>query len=224
MVRAGVRKAKRLQLRITKAVYQSFNAVALFAEGAVFCIVALIVRQIFRTEYRLNGNVFNRLHIAVDGRHTFHDAAIILDTFDALVDGFAGSDRSHQNEHVLAADHRLDVVPENQLAVGIVFRRDHINTAMRIQRHKTAVGEFVGKAGADDFGSVQTNNGIHNGSGHIMLHQCLGYAGSFAQTAFQGGDVDIIIDVAVVGGEMALYNLKGYSSVVRINFDHAIFH
>ena len=160
-----------------------------------------------------------------DGGNAGHGAAVVEDGFDGLVDGQAGGDRRHQQQHMLAADHGLEVVTEDHLAVGVVLRGNHIDGLVAVDAHKAGAGEFLGQIGAHNLGAVQADDGIHDGGGHILLHQIFRHGHGLALTGFQGGDVDVVVDVGVVGGEMSGNDLEGDAvGALGAQLDHAIFH
>jgi hypothetical protein len=105
---------------------------------------------------------------------------------------------------MLALHHGGQVVAQDDLAAGGVLRRDDVDGLVGVHVGKAVLRQLVGKAGADDLGAVQAEHGVHDGVVLVSRHQffchglCLGKAGLL------GGDVDVIIDMAVAGGKMTL--------------------
>ena len=74
----------------------------------------------------------------------------------------------------LSPNHGYQVVPEDQLAGGVVLWGDHIDGLVGIDGDKAGPVQLLGQVGADNLGAVQAEDGVHNGAGHIMLRQSLG--------------------------------------------------
>ena len=125
---------------------------------------------------------------------------------------------------MLVPNHGLQVVPENHLPVGVMLRGDDINGLVGVDGDKSSPAQLLGQIGANDLSSVQTENGIHNGSGHIMVHQGLSCQLSFTLASFQGGHVQIAVDVGVVGGEVAVNEFQRHISVLGHNLHDVSFH
>ena len=75
---------------------------------------------------------------------------------------------------------------------------------MGVHVGKAVLGQLVGKAGADDLRAVQTEHGIHDGTVLVGRNQLLCHGSGLGKTGLLGSDVDVIVDVAVAGGEVAL--------------------
>ena len=125
---------------------------------------------------------------------------------------------------MLALQHGLEVVAEEQLAVGVVFRADDIDGLVGVDGGKAAFGQFPGKAGADDLGAVQADDGVDDGAGDVFLGQLSGHRLGVAQASLEGGDVDVIVDVAVVGGKVPLGHLQRHRAAAGIDLLHTLFH
>ena len=108
---------------------------------------------------------------------------------------------------MLVADHGLQVVPEEHLAVAVKLWSDDVNGLVGVDRDKSGPAQLLGKIGADNLGPVQTEDGVHNGGGHIVSHQGLGSQLGLALAGFQGGHVQIAVNVGMVGGKMAVDQL-----------------
>ena len=103
-----------LQRRITEAVDQSVDLLACLAVGALLIIVALIVGDIVDGVDGADRIACHLVHGPVDGRNACHPAAVIVDGLDGALGGKAGGNGSHQHQHMLTADHRLNIVPDDQ--------------------------------------------------------------------------------------------------------------
>ena len=125
---------------------------------------------------------------------------------------------------MLTADHGLDVLTEDHLGVGVVLRLHHVDRIVLIDASEAALGQLVGKTGTDHGGAVQTQDRIHGGIVDEVQHQLLGYRLGLAQAGLGVGDVDVIIDMAVVGGEMPVGEPQGDVAVLhrqKIDIDHS---
>ena len=125
---------------------------------------------------------------------------------------------------MLAPHHRLDVLPEDKLAVRVVFRFDHVDGLVRIDGQKARLGQGLRQAGADHLGALQAQNGVHNGGAHVFFHQFFGHGLRLAQAGFHGGHINIIIDVAVVGGKVTRRNFQRHIPLADGQLDQVQFH
>ena len=113
-------------------------------------IIALIVRQIRHGVDGPDRIAADLINGPVDGCDTADIAAVVLDSFNGAVGCIAGSDRCHQDQHVLAADHRHDVLAEDDLGVSVILRLNDINRLMLIQGAEAGLGQLLGDAGVLD--------------------------------------------------------------------------
>ena len=114
----------------------------------------------------------------------------------------------------LALDHRGEIVAEDDLAAAGVLGGDDVDGLVGIHIGKAVFGQLVGQTGADDLRAVQTEHGIHDGAVLIGSHQLLGDSLRLREAGFLGGDIDIVIDVAVAGCEMALCHTQEQIALV----------
>ena len=133
-----------------------------------------------------------------------HGAAVVVHGLHSGLHGVAGGDGSGQNEHMLALDHGGQIVAQDDLAAGGVLRGDHINGLVGVHVGKAVLGQFVGKAGADHLRAVQTEHGVHNGAVLVSGHQLLCHGLGLGKAGLLGGDIDVIVDMAVAGSKVAL--------------------
>ena len=143
-----------------------------------------------------------------------HGAAVVVHGLHSGLHGVAGGDGSGQNEHMLALDHGGQIVAQDDLAAGGVLRGDHINGLVGVHVGKAVLGQLVGKAGADDLCAVQAENGIHDGVVLVGSHQLFCHSLCLGKAGLLGGDIDIVIDVAVAGCEMALCHTQEQIALV----------
>ena len=61
-------------------------------------------------------------------------------------------------------------------------------------------------------------------AGDVFLGQFPRHRLGVAQAGLQGGDVDVVVDVAVVGGKVALGHLQRHRAAAGIHFLHTLFH
>ena len=116
-----------LQSRVTKAVDQSINPAACLAVGALTEVKALIVRNICNGVYRVDRISADGIHGTIDGCNTCNLATVVANGLNGLLGSKAGGAGCHQDQNVLAPDHGLGVVAENDLGVGVVFRLRDVN-------------------------------------------------------------------------------------------------
>ena len=198
-----------LQPGIAVGIDQGVQASALLAVGAVLVVVAGVVGQVIHIINRGDLVTADLIGHGIQGCHADDLAAVVTDGLDALLGGEAGGAGCHQHQHVLVADHGLDVVPEEHLVVDAEFRLHHIDRLVGVDALEAALGQLVGKAGADDGGAVQTEDGIDHGAVGQGLDQLLGNSLGFAETGLGVGNINIIIDMGVVGGEMPPGDTQG---------------
>ena len=202
---------------------QGIQLSALLAVGAVLVIIAGIVGDIVDIVHRTDGQIAQFADCAVQRRNTYYLAAVIADGFHTLIGGVSGGAGCHEDQNVLIANHGLHIVTENHLGVGVVLRLNNVDGIVGIDALETASAQLLSKAGADDSRTVQTQNGIHRGIILEVGDQLLGDRLSLAETGLGEGNIDVIIDMAVVGSEMPTGNPKGYVSMSHRqigNFNH----
>ena len=149
-----------------------------------------------------------------DGRQARHGAAVVVDRLDGCLHGVAGGDGGRQDEDVLAPDHRGEIVAKDDLAAAGVLGGDDVNRLVGIHVGKAVFGQLVGQTGADDLCAVQTEHGVHDGAVLIGGHQLLGDSLRLREAGFLGGDVDVVVDVAVAGGKVALCHAQEQTAFV----------
>ena len=74
---------------------------------------------------------------------------------------------------------------------------------MLVDGAEAGLGQFLGDTGTQDSGAVQAEDGIHGGIIDEMGNELVGTVLSFTQTGLVIGDVDVVVDVRVIGGEVA---------------------
>ena len=192
-----------------KAVHQRIQLAAPLAVGALPVVIALVVGQIVHGVDGADGITLHLIHGPVDGGNAGHLAAVVAHGFDALVGGKAGGHRSHQHQHMLVADHGLDIVPEDDLGVGIVLRLQNIDGLMLIDGAEAGLGQLLGNAGAQNSGAVQAKDGIHGGIINKVGDQLVCAVLRFTQACLLIGNINIVIDMRVIGREVAPGDAQG---------------
>ena len=198
-----------LQCGIAEAIDQSIQSLTLLAVGAIPVIMALVIRQVTdRVDGtdRMSGDLINR---PVDCRNTGHIAAVVADCFDGTLGGITGGHGSHQNQHMLAGDHGLDVVTENDLGVGIVLRLQNVNSLVLVDGAETGLGQFLSNAGTQNSGTVQTQDGIHWCIIDKMRHQFVSGGPGLAQTGLLISNVNIVVNMGMIGSKVAFRKTQG---------------
>ena len=104
---------------------------------------------------------------------------------------------------MLILDHMHQIVAENDLAVVIELRAHHIDTLVAVHGHKTALCQLIGQKRADHFHAFHTYNGVHHRVKKIQARHHLGDSLCLAGPALKHGQIQVIVDVGMVGGKMA---------------------
>ena len=189
-------------------------------------IIASVIRQILHGIDGFHRIACHLVHRPIDSRHSADLAAIVLDGLDRPLGGKARGDGGHQHQHMLAPDHGLNVLPEDDLRIGIVFRLHYIDGLMGVDGAKARFGQLLGNAGAQHRGAVQTQHRIHR---HIIDkagNQLIGTVPSLAETGLLIGDVHIVVDMGMVGHKMSLGNSQRRVAPLHGQFyklDHGAF-
>ena len=134
--------------------------------------------------------------------------AVVLDRVDRGKRGLARGDRRGEDQHVLVLDHRAGIIAEHHLSVAHELGRKNINGVVRVQIHEARVGQLLSDKGADDLGTVQTNDRVDDGVGAVEGHDLSRDRLCLRHTKFLGRDVDIVIGVAVHRREMSLLHTQ----------------
>ena len=214
----------KLQPGVAVGIDQGVQASALLAVGAVLVVVAFVIGQVVLGEDAVDLLAADLIGHGVQGRNAHDLAAVVTDGLDALLGGIAGGAGSHQHQHMLVADHGLDVVTEEHLVVDAEFRLHNINGLVGVQAVEAVLAQLICQAGADDCGAVQTQDGIHRGTAPVKSsHQLLCNFPSLTQTALGIGNINIIVNVAMVGRKMTLGHPEGNIAALNgksAGFDH----
>ena len=163
-----------LQCGIAEAVDQCVNLLALLAVGAIMVVKALVVRQIRDGVDRTDGVTADLIHSAVNSGNACHMTAVIMNGFNGALCGKTGGNRSHQHQNVLAADHGLNVIAENDLRIGVILRLHNVDSLVGIDGTEARLGQFVGNAGTQNGSTVQTQDGIHRSVVDEIGNQLIG--------------------------------------------------
>ena len=75
---------------------------------------------------------------------------------------------------MLAPDHPLGIVPEDDLRVGVVFRLQDVDGLVGVDGPEAALRQLLGKACAHHAGAVQTQDGIYGGVVDKAANQLMG--------------------------------------------------
>ena len=119
---------------------------------------------------------------------------------------------------MLAANHTLGIVPENNLGVGVVLRLQNIDGLMGIDGAEAALGQLLGKAGAHHAGTIQAQYGIHRGVVDEIGNQLPRTVLRLAEAGLLIGDVHIVIDVGMIGCKMAPGDAKRCTAMANGHF------
>ena len=166
---------------------------------------AQVIRQdVFGVENGNDGKTFAFIHTGKYGADTHRDAAVIPNGFDGGLGGVTRGDRGGQHQHMLAHDHGGGIVPEQQLAAAGMLGGNHIDGAVGVHVRNAGPGQLAGHARAHDLRAVQAQDGIDDGGGVVIGCQFKGGFPGFGQAVLGEGEVDVIIDMAVAGGKVAV--------------------
>ena len=165
--------------------------------------IGLVSRHIITGKNRLDIQLADAGDGAENRTDAADPAAVISDAFHGLGDCIAGCGRGDQQKDIVVPDHRLDIVPEHELAAGIDLRGYHGDTAAGIQCLELAVAEGGGQKRGDNLYAVKADNRLDRRRPGIMGRQLA--AGQLGQLmlAFNLGHVNIEIDMRIAGGEMS---------------------
>ena len=97
---------------------------------------------------------------------------------------------------------------------------------MGIDGAEAGLGQLLGDAGAQHRRAVQTQHRIHGGIVDKVGNQLIGAVPRFAETGLLVGDVNVVVDMGVVGHEMTLGNPQRGVAVLHGQFyklDHNFF-
>ena len=104
----------------------------------------------------------------------------------------------------------MKVVPENDLGIIVELRLDHIDRLMLIDGAKTALCQLLSNTRTQHRRPVQTKNSIYRRIIDKMRNQSVGGRFGLAESGFLGGNINIIVNMAVVGCKMAPGITQGY--------------
>ena len=104
------------------AVGNAFYRHALLAQGAVVFAVNPVIRQIVLRKDRVDLYAGNVSRCAERGGDADCGAAVVLHAFDRALNGFSARDAGDQNQHFFAVNHSFQIVSEDHVAGGVIFR------------------------------------------------------------------------------------------------------
>ena len=110
---------------------------------------------------------------------------------------------------MLAADHGLDVVTEDHLAVGTVFGFHNIDGLVGVDGIEAASAQFFRDAGAQNGGAVHADDGIHGSIVNEVGHQLVSAVLGLAQAGLLVSDINVVVDMGMVGCKVAAGNTQG---------------
>ena len=105
------------------------------------------------------------------------------------------------------ADHRNQVVTENDLAVVVKLRADYIDRFVRVRREKTALCQLLRQKSTDNFRALHADNRVDHGVIQIHANQRLCNFLRLFRSRFQGRHINVIIDMCMVCCKMSWTNL-----------------
>ena len=171
-------------------------------------LIAPIILQIVRIEDRGNGDIVTLADGSEDRRYADDMAAVVFDRVDRGKRGLARGNGRGEDQHMLVLDHRAGIIAEHHLSVAHELRREDIDGVVSVQIHEARVGQLLSDKGADDLGTVQTDDRVDDGVGAVEGHDLLRDRLCLRHTEFLGRDVDIVVGMAVHRREMPLLHTQ----------------
>ena len=117
---------------------------------------------------------------------------------------------------MLAPDHGLNIITEDHLTTGVAFRLQHIDGLVLIDGAETALGQLDANESAQHGGAVQTDDGIHRGIVDETGHQLISGGFGLAEAGLVIGDINVVVDVAVVGCKVTAGHTQRHISVATL--------
>ena len=111
------------------------------------------------------------------------------------------------------------ILTEDHLTGGGVLRRYDIHGVMLVGGADAGGGHLLGKARAQDLGPVQAQHRVDDERMVELDDQLLRRLPGLGQAVLGVGHVDVVVDVAVVGGEVSLGNAQGNAAVLAVEMD-----
>ncbi len=193
-----------LQLRVAEGIDHRLNADFLLTERARIAVIGSIVRYIVTGKNGVDRNAVHFTDRTEQRSNAANQSAVIAHTFNAAANADAGCNGCHQQNDILAAHHRFNVFTEKQLAVCRAFRANDINGLMCIVDGVSGILQLLCKECADYVRAVQTDDGVNrSGIVGILLCQNMGTFCRFIQAGLDRCQINIIIDVRVIGDKMS---------------------
>lgn len=190
-------------------IHQRVQLDARLAKGAVVAAGAPVVgHHVILIENGRDGIALAFVHAGENGADAHGDAVIIPDSLHGCLGGVARGHGRSQHQHVLAHDHRGQIIAEQQLAAGRMLRSDHVNGAVGVHIGEPGPRQLGRHARADHFRAVQAQDGVDDGGGIEDGHQFLRGFPGLGQAVLGERQVDVIIQVAVAGGKVAPGNAQ----------------
>ena len=129
-------------MRNAVAVDQSCQLFPCLAHRAVVGGAADIIGEVLLYgENTLDREAFTFINRGEDCCDTCGNTAVIPDSLDSGAGGKAGGQGGCQHQHMLAHNHRSNIVPEDQLASGGMFRSHNVNRLVRIHAPEPGLGQ-----------------------------------------------------------------------------------
>ena len=152
-----------------------------------------------------------------DRGYAYGLTAVIFNCIQRLLYRSAGRHRNGKNQYVLTLDHGDDVITEQHLTAAHL-RSYHVDGLMGVDVTEIILHQRISETGSHDLGTVQTENGIHNG-GRITVAAAKLFSHSLrlGKTGLLRRYVNIIVAVRTVGSKMPLCHSQ--KQMVLLGFD-----
>ena len=193
----------------TVGIHQCVHLDTCLAHGAVVADGALIVAQKRTAENGGHREALTFVHAGEDGADTHRNAAVVIDGFDTGLGGIAGGQAGGENQNTLAHDHRGGIVAEKKLTADSMLRRGNINCLMGVHSVEAGLRQLACHAGTDHLGTVKAQDSVDNCTALELGGQLNGRFPRLTEAVLCKGQVNVIVDMAVVRSEMPLCNTEG---------------
>ena len=178
------------------------------AHGAFVGGKGAVAYKVVGVEDRLDLVAHKVVYGGEDGCYSCHVATVVFYCLDCRPCGVAGVHRSREDKYIFATDHGCNVLAEyKHTATCVMLGGDDVYRLMRVEIHIVATCKFLGKAGADNLHTVKAEYSIDYGV-VIVGDKFLCHRLRFGKSGLLRGDVDVVIDMAVTGGKVPLYNTE----------------
>lgn len=179
------------------------------AQGTIVSGMAFVIEDVVFIVNASHGETFAFVDAGENGTYALGQSVIIADGFDGSLCGIACGDRCRQNENVLAHDHGGNIIAEDHLVAADVFGGNDVDRAVAVHIHVACTGQRTCHASADQLSAVQAKDGIDDLCIGDLSAKDIRADTRLGKTVLGHREIDVIIQVAVSGGEMTFCQTQG---------------